>query len=264
MDMTEEMFFDDEVILTSDGLYSVKHELVNDQNQIVVLVGELHIGTKGYLDRLLKNLSLCDLVLFEGCYENKNDQDEHFSGEDILKNTDKKDDDLNLLFKDLFLSLMSNTMNINGLEQVSEIKKHQEGWEHVDIGFNEDVFLKIENELDERVAKIDTEKKKRIINWITKKIERIDEKKFQLREIGDIYRVLYGGNGIADLFLNSSLCVLRNNYLVDTLLQKLKEKPDLRKVGVLYGAAHMADIKTKLLKSNFRIQGSNRILGIYF
>ncbi len=259
-----------EVLIREDGLYTKVHTYKHPKKDLeVVLVGDNHGGTDGYPQRIKSYLNQCDLIIHEGFFRGKKNEADlilnRISIED-LSNLSKIEPTSAFMFamKIFFtkfdkLEKIVNTGRGNVIDK--DIAKKSIP---IDYAAEEEDAEKVMSNFQEKIDNIDNEKKLMLTEYLIDKIKRIDSKKFELREFGEVYFKLYQDRQVADLFIASSLVKDRDQYLFKELQKIIGYRSDLKKIGIFYGAGHISGLRELLENADYKHIKEEEVLAMEF
>jgi hypothetical protein len=221
-------------------LYSEK------QQNIVILVGVIHIGEEAYYTQIQDMLDSCDQVFYEGIQ-----WDDTF---DKMQSFDEKADSLRFSGIDGGLGrvreLQMEYASALGLVYQNSVLNPSNHWINADASFEE--FSAMVNEYNERNLSLD----KNSLDGDISEIKDIKTKKEK-----DQVKILNQRRSLAEEITNSSLRINHDEKYKDTFELFVKKRNSLamkkiipaletkQSVAMLYGAAHMPDFLNRLEKN---------------
>lgn len=248
----------------------------NKQGVVVYLVGALHIGEKEYYEELNKRFSTYDVVLFEMVGGEDLQRVLHLvkrnnagvitdeQKKELTNLTDrlKKENDEEEKFQKLLPGNSGKMINLTGwISQQEGIDYSPSHFIHADmtkaemdkaqrekgetmIGFGiADAFHSLTNP--------DAASSSGMMNMIVSALRKKDKE--QLKRL--FIEGQMDGGGVVDQFMgNSILLEGRNDKCLEVFDRVVRETPQLRRIGIFYGAAHMTDLHRKLEERGYKFR----------
>lgn len=261
---------DGEVIIKPDGLYTKIHFYKHPSRDLeVVLVGDNHVGTEGYVEALKSPLNVCDLVLHEASYH---EEEEEYPTTDQYPITDQlrelSQTDLTQAFLQSTMSFFYTFSHMEGVivnnNDVMIDKDREDKWIPVDPLSDKDDMEMIWKEFECSLLPIDDAKKSRIMDYMISKIERIQAGTFELREYGDAYVILYGKDGITNVIMSSAITTSRDPKIIEGLQYNVDSRPDIGRVGMFYGALHFMGMRPLMEEHGYTLVKTLEVKAINF
>src|SRR3989338_4621151 len=265
-------FFNGEVLLKEEGIYSMVHHYQHPSKPAkVILIGELHIGTKGYYSSLKPYIDECEIILREGVYKG------------MPKAKARKYESLVEIFeKDSLQGLMESYRaafivtqrmpNFSGYKRAIKFHKNRNSnkWIYSDAARSKERMDKIEKATNKVLVEFHEsfteDKKKEGFIFYSNIVKRYEMGQLNLKDIANIFIYSYGRDVILNKMVDTELATERDKYVVEDLKNKIwKDKRNaLKNAGIFYGSGHMMGIRKLMENDEFVHLSSREILAIRY
>ncbi len=259
--MQESTFLlDGELKVNSLGIYTFVHYYKHlKTGRKVIITGMSHDGDKSYFQRVEQILSKCDLVLFED-----------MSSPDKPETADKPID-LNQLLREkpdaAFLTAMGmyfiQAFKAQNLAKEAQAFNYQKpNWILGDVSLSKKEEQASQSKLILGIQSISYQRKKEVVDYISKAIAKMTQNKFTRRNFGQGIAFIYSDPVIVQV-LTKIIAEPRDKYLFKQF-DSLIEKKNPRTIGIKFGAAHVSFLRYLLEKRGYIRQAKKKLSCIKF
>lgn len=257
--------FDGEVVISKSGVYAFVHHYRHPANgREVVVVGMNHVGDEQYFIKVKKVLSRCDLVLFEDIRKESdadhNDEDEESKMREVVFGDNV--DEAFMVSLQLYFAVASKSFSqAEREEEVFDAEYRQSHW------FSGDMMLLTETQekeymenLGRALGVIAADRKRDVVEYVKKVINRMDQGDLNKFAIAEGFIFFYSDPMMTRIILQE-LAQPRDLYCFSEF-DRLVQERNPRKVGIKFGAGHIANQRSLLEERGYTLQKSQKLCNI--
>lgn len=261
--------FNGEVVVSKSGIYTFAHYYHHPINKReVVMVGMNHVGDEGYFARIKKTLAPCDLVIFEDIRKERNAGRDYEAEELSMRKIvfEGATEEAFMVSMNLYFMVASKAFSLAEKEEEAfDDEYRRPHW------FSGDTILlakTLGQEYEENLRcistlrTITTEKKRAVAEYVREAITRMDRGELGKRAIATGFIFFYSDPTIVEILLRA-LAEPRDLHCLG-VFDKLVRERNPRKVGIKFGAGHIANQRSLLEKRGYVLQKSQKLCNISF